>query len=63
MTTLLVSFTSFISNFVSLSVPMDVDEARPGLFAQCSFVVVRSANLSEEQAQKVRPSPVHYDKY
>ena len=37
--------------------PMDVDEEHPvknGLFAQCNFVVVRGAGMSDDIADQVR---------
>jgi len=34
---------------------MDLDQPRKrGLFAQCSFVIVRSAELSDDDAKEVR---------
>ena len=59
MTAILSSCKGLIRSFVGTMPPaeMDVDEPqakKTGLFAQCSFVVVRSPKLNDAEAEKVR---------
>jgi len=64
MTSFISSCSSFICNFVRSMPPppddtMDVDEPpKEGLFAQCTFIVLRSASLPEETAKKVKSSRI-----
>jgi hypothetical protein len=58
MSAFLNSAKGLVRSFVGTMPPaeMDVDEPlqkKSGLFAQCSFVVVRSAKLGNDEAEKV----------
>jgi hypothetical protein len=56
MSALLDSCRGFIRNIVGQPAPsdMEVDEPKKtGLFAQCSFIIVRSAKLTDTDAEKV----------
>jgi hypothetical protein len=46
------------AQIVGVMAPMDVDEAAPALFAQCSFALVCSDNFPADAAQKVCLSQV-----
>ena len=56
MTAFLNSAKGLIRSFVGTMPPTDMEgeqRLKTGLFKDCNFVVVRSAKLSEEEAQKV----------
>ena len=56
MTAFLNSAKGFIRSFVETVPPTDMEDdvQKKGLFAQCNFVVVRSAKLGDEEAKQVR---------
>jgi hypothetical protein len=59
MTAFINSCRGLIRNFVGTMPPADMemdieDGGKKGLFAQCSFLVIRSAKLGEEEASQVR---------
>lgn len=52
-TNILRSFTGTARSAIP-AIAMDVDERKkPGLFAQCSFAIIRMADFTEEQAESV----------
>ena len=56
MTAFLNSAKGLIRSFVGTMPPADMDSdqrQKTGLFKDCNFIVVRSAKLSDEEAQKV----------
>ena len=56
MTAFLNSAKGLIRSFVGTMPPADMEgdqRQKTGLFKDCSFVVVRSAKLNDEEAQKV----------
>jgi hypothetical protein len=64
MTNILNTCKGLIRSFVGSSSPgpMDLDNGKkPGLFAQCSFAIVRSASLTEQEADAVGHVRTHLD--
>ena len=62
MTAFLNSAKGLIRSFVGTMPPADMegDREKTGLFKDCNFVVVRSAKLDEQEAEKVCVvSPMH----